>query len=35
VFIEEYLQRCDRTGFDRRARCTIPMQLPWGGAAAA
>ncbi|MFZ5932057.1 MAG: ferritin-like domain-containing protein [Pseudomonadota bacterium] len=35
VFIEEYLQRCDRTGFDRRARCTIPMQLPWGGSAAA
>lgn len=31
VFIEEYLQRCDSIGFDRRARCTIPMQLPWGG----
>ena len=30
MFIEEYLQRCDRAGFERRARCTIPMDAPWG-----
>ncbi|MEQ1888668.1 MAG: ferritin-like domain-containing protein [Alphaproteobacteria bacterium] len=35
VFIEEYLQRCDRAGFDRRARCTIPKEFPWGSARAA
>jgi hypothetical protein len=35
VFIEEYLQRCDRAGFNRRGRCTIPMSFPWGGAVAA
>jgi hypothetical protein len=32
VFIEEYLQRCDRAGFDRRGRCTIPAHLPWNSA---
>jgi hypothetical protein len=25
---EEYLQRCDRAGFDRRTRCKIPESLP-------
>ncbi|MGH9035115.1 MAG: ferritin-like domain-containing protein, partial [Acidimicrobiia bacterium] len=25
---EEYLQRCDRAGFDRRDRCKIPPDLP-------
>ena len=25
---EEYLQRCDRAGFDRRDRCQIPEFLP-------
>jgi hypothetical protein len=29
MFIEEYLQRCARAGFDRRARCTIPLDAPW------
>jgi len=29
VFIEEYLQRCERAGFDRRGRCTIPLDAPW------
>ncbi len=28
--IEEYLQRCERAGFDRRDRCTIPLDSPWG-----
>ena len=32
MFIEEYLQRCARGGFDRRDRCTIPLTAPWGGA---
>jgi hypothetical protein len=32
MFIEEYLQRCARAGFDRRARCTIPLAAPWGRA---
>ncbi len=32
MFIEEYLQRCARAGFDRRARCKIPLQAPWGHA---
>jgi hypothetical protein len=32
MFIEEYLQRCARAGLDRRARCTIPLQAPWGRA---
>ena len=30
MFIEEYLQRCARAGFERRARCTIPIDAPWG-----
>ena len=33
MFIEEYLQRCARAGFERRARCTIPIDAPWGKAA--
>lgn len=33
MFIEEYLQRCARAGFDRRARCTIPLNAPWANAA--
>ena len=33
MFIEEYLQRCDTAGFDRRERCTIPLDFPWGVAA--
>jgi hypothetical protein len=32
MFMEEYLQRCERAGFDRRARCTIPLDAPWGRA---
>jgi hypothetical protein len=32
MFIEEYLQRCARAGFERRDRCTIPTQAPWGRA---
>ena len=27
--IEEYLARCQRAGFDRRARCKIPIDAPW------
>ena len=27
--IEEYLQRCERAGFERRNRCTIPTRAPW------
>jgi hypothetical protein len=27
--VEEYLQRCDRAGFSRRERCTIPLESPW------
>ncbi|HVP31556.1 MAG TPA: ferritin-like domain-containing protein [Myxococcota bacterium] len=30
--IEEYLQRCDRAGFSRRERCTIPIDAPWAAA---
>ncbi len=30
MFIDEYLQRCARAGFDRRQRCTIPQEAPWG-----
>lgn len=30
VFIEEYLQRCDRAGFSRRERLQIPKDYPWG-----
>jgi hypothetical protein len=29
MFIEEYLQRCERAGLERRARCTIPTNAPW------
>jgi hypothetical protein len=29
TFIEEYLARCERAGFDRRERCRIPIQAPW------
>lgn len=29
TIVEEYLQRCDRAGFDRRAKCTIPLEYPW------
>ena len=32
VFIGEYLQRCERSGFDRRERCMMPAKYPWGGA---
>jgi hypothetical protein len=31
-FMEEYLQRCERAGFLRRERCTIPLTAPWGAA---
>jgi hypothetical protein len=30
MFIDEYLQRCERAGFPRRDRCTIPLEAPWG-----
>jgi hypothetical protein len=30
LFIDEYLQRCERAGFSRRERCTIPLDVPWG-----
>jgi hypothetical protein len=29
LFIDEYLTRCERAGFDRRARCRIPIVAPW------
>jgi hypothetical protein len=29
VIREEYLQRCDRAGFDRRDRCLFYEDLPW------
>ncbi len=29
TIVEEYLQRCDRAGFSRRDRCTIPLEFPW------
>jgi hypothetical protein len=29
VFVEEYLQRCERAGFERRPRCRIPSQAVW------
>lgn len=32
MFIDEYLQRCKRAGFDRSERCTIPRELPWAAA---
>lgn len=28
IVVEEYLQRCDRAGFSRRGRCTIPAEFP-------
>jgi len=28
--IEEYLQRCERAGFNRRERCTLPPESMWG-----
>ena len=27
VVMDEYLQRCERAGFDRRERCTLPLEL--------
>jgi hypothetical protein len=33
VIRDEYLQRCDRAGFDRRDRCKIPEDFPWNTAA--
>jgi hypothetical protein len=32
MFMEEYLQRCARAGFERRERCTIPLDAPWAAA---
>jgi len=32
MFIEEYLARCARAGFERRERCTIPIRAPWATA---
>jgi len=32
MLIDEYLQRCERAGFPRRGRCTIPQQMPWRAA---
>jgi hypothetical protein len=32
MFMDEYLQRCARAGFDRREKCTIPLDAPWGHA---
>lgn len=29
TIVEEYLQRCDRAGFERRAHLTIPEEFPW------
>ena len=29
TIVEEYLQRCDRAGFDRREKVTIPLEMPW------
>jgi hypothetical protein len=29
VVREEYLERCDRAGFDRRDRCTLFTEFPW------
>lgn len=29
TIVEEYLQRCDRAGFSRRERCSIPAEFPW------
>jgi hypothetical protein len=30
MFIDEYLQRCERAGFPRRERCRIPLTAVWG-----
>lgn len=27
VIVEEYLQRCERAGFPRRERCTLPLEM--------
>ncbi len=32
-FIDEYLARCERGGFDRAERCRIPKHAPWQAAA--
>jgi len=32
--IDEYLQRCERAGFPRRARCRIPLDAPWASSGA-
>ncbi len=32
LFIDEYITRCERAGFDRRARCRIPIDAPWARA---
>jgi hypothetical protein len=32
VFIEEYMQRCDRAGFVRRNRSRLPLEYPWKAA---
>lgn len=29
MFIDEYLQRCARAGFERRERCKLPLDFPW------
>jgi len=29
TIVDEYLQRCERAGFDRAERCTIPLECPW------
>ncbi|MGH9000883.1 MAG: ferritin-like domain-containing protein [Acidimicrobiia bacterium] len=33
VIREEYLQRCDRAGFERRERCALLNEMPWNSAA--
>ena len=33
MFISEYKQRCQRAGFERSERCTIPAELEWVAAA--
>lgn len=33
MFVDEYLQRCQRAGFDRRSRCILPLEAPWRFAA--
>jgi hypothetical protein len=29
VVREEYLERCDRAGFERRDQCTLFTEFPW------